>query len=197
MKKLVLAVAILSLGAAAIIATAIAQNGSGGNSRSFSAKLTGFQEIITAGGAVSTTGRGRFSARVSSDEISYRLSYQNLEGGNVLFAHIHFGQLHTTGGVSAFLCGDAAIPDPAPPNNIPNACPASGEVTGTITPADVVGPAGQGIDPGEFSELVRAMRHGVTYANVHTVTYPMGEIRGQIRHGRHHGHGNRGKGKGN
>jgi CHRD domain len=187
MKKLVLAVAIVAVGATALIATAIAKNGNGGG-RSFSAKLTGFEEIIPAGGAVSTNGNGRFSARVSTDEIRYRLSYQDLEGGNVLFAHIHFGQFHTTGGISAFLCGDTVT------NDIPNTCPASGTVEGTIRPTDVVGPAGQGIAPGEFSELIRAMRKGVTYANVHTQTFMAGEIRGQIGHGRHHGHG---KGKRN
>jgi hypothetical protein len=53
-------------------------------------------------------------------------------------------------------------------------------VSGTITSADVIGPAGQGIAPGEFDELVRALREGATYANVHTTLYPGGEIRGQI-----------------
>jgi hypothetical protein len=53
-------------------------------------------------------------------------------------------------------------------------------VTGTITPADVIGPANQGIGPGEFDEFVAAIRAGVTYANVHTGSFPAGEIRGQI-----------------
>ena len=53
-------------------------------------------------------------------------------------------------------------------------------ITGTIRPPDVVGPAGQGIAAGEFGELVRAIRAGVTYANVHTAPFPAGEIRGQI-----------------
>ena len=34
--------------------------------------------------------------------------------------------------------------------------------------------------PGEFGELVRAMRAGATYVNVHTNLSPGGEIRGQI-----------------
>ena len=46
---------------------------------------------------------------------------------------------------------------------------------------DVVGPEAQGIDPGEFRELIQAMRSGSTYVNVHTEGYPGGEIRGQIR----------------
>lgn len=49
----------------------------------------------------------------------------------------------------------------------------------------MIGPAAQGIDPGEFGELVRAIRAGTTYANVHTVKYPGGEIRAQLeRRGR-------------
>jgi hypothetical protein len=58
-------------------------------------------------------------------------------------------------------------------------------VTGTLRPQDVVGPAGQGIDPGEFGELVQAMRSGVTYANVHSSKYQGGEIRAQLRTRRH------------
>jgi hypothetical protein len=59
-------------------------------------------------------------------------------------------------------------------------------VTGTVTAADVVGPTGQGVSPGEFEEILDAMRAGVTYANVHTTKIPGGEIRGQIGRGRHH-----------
>ena len=55
-------------------------------------------------------------------------------------------------------------------------------MTGTIRPLNVLGPSGQGIDPGEFDELIRAMRAGATYANVHsTPNRAGGEIRGQIR----------------
>ena len=50
----------------------------------------------------------------------------------------------------------------------------------TFTAADVIGPADQGISAGEFDELVKAMRNGVTYANVHSSTFPMGEIRAQL-----------------
>jgi hypothetical protein len=45
----------------------------------------------------------------------------------------------------------------------------------------VTGPAGQGVAAGELADLIRAIRAGAAYVNVHTATYPTGEIRGQIR----------------
>jgi hypothetical protein len=44
-----------------------------------------------------------------------------------------------------------------------------------------VGPAAQGIAAGEFAELVRAIKAGATYVNVHSSLFPTGEIRGQIK----------------
>jgi hypothetical protein len=70
-----------------------------------------------------------------------------------------------------FLCGGGG--KPACPNG-----PAT--VTGTVNASDIIGPAGQGVAAGEFEEAIRAMRTGAAYANVHTMVYPSGEIRGQI-----------------
>jgi hypothetical protein len=146
-------------------ATAVAGDGDGAK-----ANLDGYQEL-SPNSSVSTLGNGKFKAKIRSQAIEYTLSYRDLEGGAVLFAHIHFGQRATNGGVSAFLCGGGTKP-PCPPS------PAT--VSGTIVPTDVIGPTAQGIAPGQFDELVRAMRAGATYANVHTTTWPGGEIRGQI-----------------
>jgi hypothetical protein len=57
-----------------------------------------------------------------------------------------------------------------------------GTVSGTLTAANVLGPAPLGIEPGAFSELVAAIRAGATYVNVHTSKWPAGEIRSQITH---------------
>src|SRR6266568_3381801 len=146
------------------------------------ARLRGFQEVP----AISTTGSGEFRGKINDDgtSIDYKLSYSGLEGGNVLFAHIHLGQRSVNGGVIVFLCSNVPVPVTTP------ACPTpSGTVTGTVTASDVIdvkNPANQvsqGITAGEFAELLRAIRKGVAYANVHTVTFPTGEIRGQIREG--------------
>ncbi len=147
--------------------------------------LSGYQETPLA---LSTTGTGTFSARIDSDQqqIEYQLSYAGLEG-TVTQAHIHFGAPAQSGGISVFLCTNLGN-GPAGTQACPDA-PAT--VEGTITPADVIGPAGQGISAGQFDELVQAIRAGTTYANVHTTLYPAGEIRAQLQP-RHNGHGGEG-----
>jgi hypothetical protein len=146
----------------------------------FKARLRGFQEVP----AISTEASGEFSAKINDDatSIEYILSYQDLTG-IVTQGHIHLGQFSVNGGISVWLC---QTEDTDPPFRDPTSqapiCPQSGTVTGTITPHNVIGPAGQGIDAGEFAELVDAIRAGVTYANVHTrPQFGGGEIRGQIR----------------
>jgi hypothetical protein len=111
--------------------------------------------------------------------VDYTLTYQDLEG-DVRQAHIHLGQRSVNGGISVWLCQTAFNVDPT---GLAPACPQSGTVEGSFTAANVIGPAGQGIATGEFAELIRAMRAGVTYANVHSTKFPGGEIRGQIRGG--------------
>lgn len=150
---------------------ALAKNDKGGKAR---ATLSGYEETPS----VSTVAKGRFRAEIDGDSLDYRLTYTGIEGGTVLAAHIHFGQRHTAGGVSAFLCGGGDKP----------ACPTpGGTVEGTIDAADVVGPAGQGILAGQLNELVRAIRAGATYVNVHSTTFPAGEIRGQVKSDRRKG----------
>jgi len=47
-------------------------------------------------------------------------------------------------------------------------------------PANVIGPEAQGIAPGEFTELLAAIRARKTYANVHSSKFLNGEIRAQL-----------------
>jgi hypothetical protein len=159
-------------GVIAILLTAavVAVAGADGDNRNVHARLKGFEEVPS----VSTVASGKFQAKLNRSEqrVDYTLSYQDLEAP-VLFSHIHLGQKDANGGVSVFLCGGGAAPQ----------CPQSGTVEDSFGPADVIGPANQGIAAGEFDELLRAIRAGVTYANVHSQKFPGGEIRGQISGG--------------
>jgi hypothetical protein len=174
MRKLVLAITMLVAASLTVVAAvAIAGGGNGGHIR---AQMNGYQET-TGPGSISTTGRGRTELRIRDDGIHFRLRYSNIEGGAVTQAHIHFAQRHVAGGIIAFLCGgtEAACTSP------------SGDISGVITPAEIIGPNGQGIEPGSFAEAVRAIRAGATYSNVHTTRWPAGEIRGQLlKRGRGH-----------
>lgn len=148
------------------------------------ANLKGFQEVP----AVSTVATGQFRATIVNDTtIAYELTYAGLEG-TVTQAHIHFGQKSVSGGISLWLCQTATNKDPT---NLAPTCPqeANGNtaVTGVLTAANLVGPSAQGIAggasggaPEEFAEILKAIKAGVTYANVHSSKVGSGEIRGQI-----------------
>ena len=174
-RRVQLAAVVAVAGLLGVVGAAVA----GGGSRDVREHLKGYEEVP----AVSSTGSGEFRARINDSKIEYRLTYRGLEG-DVTQAHIHFGNRSASGGISVFLCqrGQANAPAGTPE------CPAgrSGTVTGELEPADVIGPAAQGIaGPAEWNELLRAIRAGVTYANVHSSLYPGGEIRAQLEHGDH------------
>src|SRR5262249_22302439 len=144
----------------------------------FKVDLEGFQEVPS----ISTTGHAHLDFTIDDDAetIEFVMTFSDLEGvgttpfvtnGVATASHIHIGARSTNGGVSVFFGGGGGR----------RACPPrSGTIAGLITAADIVGPAAQGINPGEptaFAELVRAIRAGVTYANLHTTRWPAGEIR--------------------
>lgn len=169
MRKYFIYAGLVAAGALSVAAgsSVLAQDDSGPNR--VTASLNGFQE----GPSIVTTGNGTLDLRIDTETntIHYELTYSELEGGPAMQAHIHIGSRAENGNVSAFLCGGGSTPP----------CPGTGgTVSGVITPGDVVGPASQGVEPGSFDELVRAIRAGHTYANVHNERWPGGEIRGQI-----------------
>ena len=173
MRRITLIIAVVALLSASVVAL-------DGGFKRIREELISYQEVPS----VSSVASGDFKAKISNDEsrIDYELSYSDLEGA-VQQSHIHFGQKGVNGGISVFLCtnlgnGPAGV-QPCPPS------PAT--ITGTIVAADVspnipatAGARTQGINTGELAELIKAIRAGSTYVNVHSTTWPGGEIRSQI-----------------
>jgi len=169
-RRTVLTAVALVLGALLVVSIAIASGGK----RNFNTRgLNGYEENPD----ISTVASGSFKATVDEDAqtVNYELTYSGLEG-DVQQAHIHFGKPAINGGVSLFLCSNLRNGPAGTPS-----CPQSGTVSRTVPASDIVGPTAQGIEAGNLSELVAAMRAGHAYANVHSSKWPGGEIRAQIK----------------
>jgi hypothetical protein len=182
MRKAVLLGLVALLGVLTISTVALAGRGKGkgnGNgNNNFSARLNGWEEAPSQ----VTTGSGSFRARViSATQIDFTLRYRNLEGTTATAAHIHIGSRHEVGGVSAWLCGGPTGQPACPPGNTA----AGVTINGSIMADDIVDLAVQGVEAGNFADLLRAMRKGESYANVHSsrIGAAGGEVRGQIRKG--------------
>ena len=162
--------------------------------RAFRAQLVGLNEVPS----ISTEASGNFYMVIDKDDeaFTFWLTFSDL-GFDAAQSHIHFGQHHTNGGISVWLCQSAVAQAPTSVRARVATCPVRGTtdpISARITAADVVGPAGQGISANDFAELLAAIRAGAAYANVHsgvagnpnatpptpTVGFPGGEIRGQI-----------------
>ena len=167
LKRVSLCVPLVALGAVLIGLPTIAFGRDDG--QNFRTTLIGFNEVPS----INTDGTAHLKLKLNADSIDFTLTYANLSGPPGA-AHIHFGQARTNGGVMVFFCGGGAQP----------ACPptASGTITGTITVANMVGGASaQGITPPDLASVMRAIRGGAAYANMHTAKFGSGEIRGQIQ----------------
>jgi hypothetical protein len=149
----------------------------------FHAVFSGFNEVGALNaqtGAILSEGRATLELRLDRAEqtISFVLKYSGLSSA-VTQAHIHFGKVHMAGGVMVFFCSNLAG---APAGTQP--CPANGgTVTGTLSAANVLGPAAQGVTAGDFDAIADALTSDTAYANIHTTGFPAGEIRGEIRRG--------------
>ena len=148
------------------------------------ATLTGFEEVP----AVSTLARGEFRGTIARGDqsIDFELRYSGLQG-NVQQAHIHVAQPSVNGLIVIWLCQTATRTDPT---GLAATCQPGQDteavITGTITPENVIGPIPADPNPQQLTdrdlaEVIRAIRAGAAYVNVHTNLSPGGEIRGQIR----------------
>ena len=150
-----------------LLVTLLTSTVSAGSGRSFTAHLSGAEEVPP----VDTRAQGQALFRLSKDgsAIHYKLIVANIE--NVSMAHIHLGAAGVNGAVVVWL-----YPDAPPPQVIEGRF--SGVLAeGVITADSLVGPlAGMSLDV-----LLDAIMAGDTYVNVHTSQFPAGEVRGQIR----------------
>ena len=167
MRKAMVPMLLLSI---AVLAAAAPVQAQGGTAIT---RLRAFEEVP----ALSTPGGGFFSATISDDDssIDYELSYFNIEG-NVTQAHLHFAQKSVNGGIVVFLCSNLGNG----PFGTQVCPPGNGTVSGTIRAVDITGAPSQGVAQGELFSVLRGIRGGVVYANVHTNLFPGGEIRGQV-----------------
>jgi len=171
MKKLCMSVALATL--AVLLSGILPTKAASDDEVIISARMVGLGEVPPN----SSKGLAEFRGTISSDgtSITYTLKWSGLTT-LPLVSHIHFGPTKETGGIMVFLCGGGGKP----------ACTqaTSGMASGTITAADIVGPAAQGIPPapnGKFADVIRAIRTHNAYANLHTTMFPAGEVRGAVQ----------------
>ena len=138
--------------------------------RTFTAHLSGANEVP----AVNLDGQGQaiFTLNEDGTELHYKLIVANIK--NVTQSHIHCGIPGLNGPVVVFLFGFVA-----------------GGVTqdgvlaeGTITSANIIARGSSAACMGglaTFANLIDKIRNGGAYVNVHTVAFPGGEIRGQLK----------------
>jgi hypothetical protein len=133
------------------------------------ARMDGTEEVPP----VDTGAAGVATFEVSEDgaSVTFKVIAWYLE--DITMGHIHIGQPGVNGPIVSVLVDFAPLDA------------TSGETRngllgeGTITGAEVTAVPEEGFD-GSIGALVRAMRSEGSYANIHTVAYPSGEIRGQI-----------------
>jgi len=127
----------------------------------FTAELNGGSQVPSP---VVTSASGKATFTLSQDQtaLGFLLEVNNMD--SVTAAHIHFGPVDGTGGVEAFLYSGTAG---GPVNGILS--------SGVIREADLVGTFA-----GDFAGFITALKNGDFYVNVHSATFPAGEIRGQI-----------------
>ncbi len=120
------------------------------------ADLAGSNEVPAR--ATAATGVTGFT--IEGSTVYFSLQVNNINA--VLFAHIHSGSATVNGPVRVFLYRG----------------PTTGAVDGILSSGSFAAADVTGIS---FDQLLNEMRAGTAYVNVHSPTYPGGEVRGQIR----------------
>jgi hypothetical protein len=132
----------------------------------FKATLTGDQEVP----AVDTVTTGKVKIRINDTSTAGELTLTVNDGVRAQQAHIHCGQPGENGPVIVFLAG---LHNPG--------WDVDGEWVSNATFTDDNMVDRESSCGATLGELIQAMREGRTYANVHTVAHPGGEVRGLLQ----------------
>lgn len=129
----------------------------------FNANLTGIEEVPPTN--IISTGKAQFKVDSQTNNTSFTLSVENLEG--ITAAHIHNGTKGLNGPVIVTL-----FKSPSPSSEDSDSL----SINGTIANDNLEGPlAGK-----QVTDLINLMNNKSSYVNVHTEQNPLGAIRGQI-----------------
>jgi hypothetical protein len=112
-----------------------------------------------------------FHLSKDGDSLAYKLIASNIE--DVTQAHIHCGPPGVNGPVVVFLYGFGPT---VSPNGVLS--------EGTATDADVIPRTAEQCPGGavnDLADVIDRMDNGGAYVNVHTVVFPGGEIRGDVK----------------
>jgi len=148
----------------------------------FRTNLNGEQEVPS----VETSGTGQASFQMQDNSMSYQINVQNTD--KVTGIHIHKGESGQNGDVIVTLYSpDTKLKDrdqslfdklssklDVSTSNVQRSSQYS--YSGNFHTSDLQGP----LEGKTLNELTSLMAQGQTYLNVHTESYPDGEIRGQI-----------------
>ncbi len=132
----------------------------------FGARLTGAEEVPPVDTA--TTGRVIIEFNDAETQAEFQLTVRS--GVRVQQAHIHCGDVGVNGPIVVFLAGFHAPGWEVDGEWVSNTTFTESNIVKTDTPCGAT-----------LAALAQAVRDGKTYANVHTVANPGGEIRGQLR----------------
>ena len=146
------------------------------------ANLTAAQEPPPPFGPVVVTSpaRGTLNLTISADrtQIDFILDISTALVGTVTQGHIHIFPVGMNGPIVLDFCTNLAAPAGVP---VPPPCPtAPFTLIGSFTAANLRPGAGALAGVNNFPDAVNHILSGDAYANVHTSTFPNGEIRGQI-----------------
>jgi CHRD domain len=146
-----------------VLAASLAMAGVSGADDLFKATMTGDQEVPPV--ITETSGKAFFS--LSKDQTAMEFQLHVGDGVRITQSHIHCGRPGVNGPIIIFLGGLHAAGLNIDGKWVSNA---------TITDTSIVNTT----CGSTLAAIAEQMRNGNTYANVHSVAHPGGEIRGLI-----------------